>query len=193
MNRDELPGAFYDDEPKISISGFESARSDSMEVTAELQEEVIEMILTGEDFVTVSDYIQSIIDEIDADNPNVKKFALPGSINKPLHEYPNREVPRACMWSNSHIEKRFNKDDDPFVYYVKETPSDLPQTDVVALEWDEEVPDGFELDKEAIIERGIRKPIQSIIDEMDWKFNEIRSGKRQTEKDLSTGGSNPFS
>lgn len=184
-------GTFYD-EPKLSISGFENARSDSMPVTAELQEEIIRMVLTGASFNEVSEYIGEIIDEIDTDNPDVNKFALPGSINKDLEDYPNRQIPRACMWSNEHLDKEFSEGDNPFVYLVKETPADLPEIDVVALEWDDDIPDGFELDKEAIIERGIRKPIDSIINEMDWKFSELRSGRRQQKKDLSTGGSNPF-
>jgi DNA polymerase I len=157
-----------------------------------LQENIIEMILTNEDFVTVSEYLRSIINDIDVQNEDVENFALPGSINKDLEDYPNRQIPRGCLWSNEHLDKEFGEGDDPFVYLVEETPSGLPQTDVVALEWNEEVPDGFVLDKEAIIERGIRKPIQPIIEEMNWKFNELRSGKRQKKRDLSTGGSNPF-
>lgn len=179
-------------EPNTSISGFENQRSDSMEITAELQEKIIEMILTDNDFESVSEYIQSIIDEIDRDNPDVKKFALPGSINKDLEDYPNRQVPRACMWSNEHLDMEFVEGDDPFVYLVSDSPSGMPQTDVVALEWNDDIPEGFELDDEAIIERGIRKPIAPIIEEVDWEFNELRSGKRQQKKDLSTGGSNPF-
>jgi len=184
-------GTVYDD-VKISISGFENQRSDSMLVTADLQENIIEMILTNEDFVTVSEYLSSIISDIDIQDDDAEKFALPGSINKDLEDYPNRQIPRACMWSNEHLDSEFGEGDDPFVYLVSDTPSGLPQTDVVAFEWDEEIPEGFELDKEAIIERGIKKPIDSIINEMDWKFQELRSGKRQKKKDLSTGGSNPF-
>jgi len=184
-------GTYYSD-AKISISGFENRRADSPEMTAKLQKKVIKMILTSEDFVTVSDYIQSAIDEIHAENSDVKKFALPGSINKALHDYPNREVPRACMWSNKHLDKQFSEGDDPFVYYVDQTPSGLPNTDVLALEWDEEIPEGFRLDKESIIERAIRKPIDPIINEVDWKFSELRTGKRQLEKDMTNGGKNPF-
>lgn len=183
-------GNFYDN--KISISGFEFRRSDSMEITAELQQEVIEKILTGSDFEGVSEYIQSMIDQIDKNHEDVKKFALPGSINKALEDYPNRQVPRASMYSNEHLGYEFGEGDDPFVYMVKDTPSTLPNTDVVALKWNEEIPEGFELDREAIIERGIKKPIETIIGEMDWKFNEIRSGKKQKTGDLTGTSENPF-
>jgi DNA polymerase elongation subunit (family B) len=182
-------GTFYD-EPNISISGFENARSDSPEITAVLQEEVIKKVLFGAGFDEVSEYIQSTIKQIDGNHPNVEKFALPGSINKNLEDYPNRQVPRACMWSNEHLEREFSEGDDPFVYLVKETPSDLPNTDVLALEWNEEIPDGFKLDREAIIERGIKKPIDTIVNEVGWEFNELRSGKKQQTMDF--GGGNPF-
>jgi len=185
-------GNWYLDEPEISISGFEFRRSDSPEVTAELQQKVIKMILTGADFEKVSSYIRDIIDQIDEDHDEVRKFALPGSINKDLKDYPNRQVPGACIYSNEWLDYEFSEGDNPFVYLVKETPSDLPNTDVLALEWNEEVPDGFVLDKEAIIERAVRKPIVDIVGEMGWNFNEIRSGKKQKTQDMSTGGSNPF-
>lgn len=185
-------GTYYD-EPKISISGFENARSDSMPVTAELQKEVIAKVLRGAEFDEVSEYIRSIIDEIDRDAEDVNRFALPGSINKDLSEYPNRQVPRAAMYSNEHLGYEFGEGDSPFVYMVEETPSGVPNTDVVAFEWNEDIPEGFELDKEAIIQRGIKKPIESIINEMDWEFEEIRSGRQTQTMDLSGGGTNPFS
>jgi DNA polymerase elongation subunit (family B) len=192
-NRNWKEGTYYEG-PEISISGFENQRSDSMEVTAEMQENIIKMALTDSTFDDVSDYIQSTIDGIDESSDDVKKFALPGSINKDLKDYPNRQVPRACMWSNEHLDREFSEGDDPFVYLVKDTPSGLPNTDVLALEWNEQIPDGFRLDKEAIIERGIRKPIQSIIDELGWEFNELRSGRSVDESsmDLTSSGTNPF-
>ena len=182
-------GTYYD-EPKISISGFENARSDSMPITAELQEEVIRKVLFGAGFDEVSEYLRSIIEQIDADSPDVERFALPGSINKALENYPNRQIPRASMWSNQHLNRDFGEGDDPFVYLVKETPSELPNTDVLALEWNEEIPDGFKLDKEAIVERGVKKPIESIVNEMNWKFEELRAGQKQQQMDF--GGGNPF-
>lgn len=188
-NIDWKEGTYYDD-PNISISGFENQRSDSMEITAELQKDVIRKILTDASFGEVSEYIQSIIDEIDADNPDVKKFALPGSINKDLKDYPNRQIPRASMYSNEHLGYQFGEGDNPFVYMVKETPPQKPNTDVVAFEWDEQIPDGFVLDKEAIIKRGIKKPIDTIINEAGWNFDEIRSGKKTQTMDFGSG--NPF-
>lgn len=190
-NIDWKEGEVFAD-PEISISGFENRRSDSPEITGELQEEIIRKILTDKTFDEVSSYIQDIVDQIDEEHEDVKRFALPGAINKDLEDYPNRQVPRACIWSNEHLDKQFVEGDDPFVYLIQETPSGLPQSDVLALEWKDDIPEGFELDKEAIIERAVRKPIASIIEEMDWKFNELRSGRSQVKKDLSSGGENPF-
>lgn len=189
MNLEWKEGTYYD-KPKISISGFENQRSDSMPATADLQEDIIEMVLTGAEFEEVSEYLESVIGEIDEDNKDVEKFALPGSINKDLEDYPNRQIPRASMWSNEHLDKDFGEGDDPFVYLVEETPPSMPQTDVVALEWNDEIPEGFELDREAIIERGIKKPIETIVKEVGWEFNELRSGKKQQTRDFGSG--NPF-
>jgi len=184
-------GTYYSN-PNVSISGFEFRRSDSPEVTADLQKKVIEMILLSANFKDVSAYVQSVIEDIDEDHPDVKKFALPGSINKDLEDYPNRQVPRASMYSNEHLGYEFGEGDSPFVYMVKDTPPGLPQTDVVAFEWNEDIPEGFKFDKEAIIERAIRKPIAPIINEVDWKFSEIREGEKAQELDIDNDTSNPF-
>jgi DNA polymerase elongation subunit (family B) len=184
-------GTYYSN-PNVSISGFEFRRSDSPEVTADLQKKVIEMILLSANFKDVSAYVQSVIEDIDEDHPDVKKFALPGSINKDLEDYPNRQVPRASMYSNEHLGYEFGEGDSPFVYMVKDTPPGLPQTDVVAFEWNEDIPEGFKFDKEAIIERAIRKPIAPIINEVDWKFSEIREGEKAQQLDIDNDTSNPF-
>jgi len=184
-------GTYYSN-PNVSISGFEFRRSDSPEVTADLQKKVIEMILLSANFKDVSAYVQSVIEDIDEDHPDVKKFALPGSINKDLEDYRNRQVPRASMYSNEHLGYEFGEGDSPFVYMDKDTPPGLPQTDVVAFEWNEDIPEGFKFDKEAIIERAIRKPIAPIINEVDWKFSEIREGEKAQELDIDNDTSNPF-
>lgn len=185
-------GTVYDD-AKISVTGLESQRSDSMPITAKLQNDVLEMILTDASFGELSDYIQSIIDQIDVNDENVERFALPGSLNRELEDYTNTQITRGARYSNEHLGYEFGEGDDPFVYLVSETPAGLPKTDVVAFEWNEEIPEGFSLNEEAIIERAIRKPIEDIIEEAGWSWEEVRSGKQTKSMDLSTGGSNPFS
>jgi DNA polymerase elongation subunit (family B) len=183
-------GEFYS-EPKISITGFENQRSDSMEITAELQKNVIRMILTDADFAEVSDYIQSKISGIDEYSDDVKKFALPKTVNKDtIYDYDNSIIRRSVVYSNEELGYEFLEGDDPFVYYVEKTPPGLPETDVVAFEWHEEIPEGFSLDEEAIIERGIKKPIDTIIKEVGWEFEELRSGREMQEMDFGTG--DPF-
>ena len=180
------------DEPEMGIKGFENRRSDSPKITSELQEKVLEMVLTDASFVDLSEYIQSIIDQIDANADNIERFALPGSLNRDLEDYTNTQITRGARYSNEHMDYEFGEGDDPFIYLVSETPAGLPNTDVVAFEWDESIPEGFVLDKEAIVERGIRKPIEGIIEEAGWSWKEVRSGKKTKKKDLTNDGGNPF-
>lgn len=170
-------GTFHDP-PKTSISGFEERRSDSMPITAELQEKVIEMVLRDKEFDEISDYIRGVIGDIDEDSSDVEKFALPMSLGQSLEEYGNLPRRRASEYSNTYLDYEFAEGDDPFVFKVNSTPSGLPSTDVVAVEWGDGVPDGFELDKESIIERGIKKPTETIFREVDLEFSEVRSGKK---------------
>lgn len=166
------------DPPEEDVTGFESQRSDTPEIVSEAQPEVIGRILGGEDFESISDYIQSIIEDLEEGNRPIREFALPGTINKPLEDYPNRETPRACEYGNEYLDRNWSVGDTPFVVYVKSTPIGLPSENVLAIEWNEEVPDGFEVDHEAIIERALHKPLKPIIEEMGWDFDELRSGRR---------------
>lgn len=181
------------DEPKPDITGFETKRSDVPELTSEAQPEVIRMVLNGESFETVSDYIAGLVESIKGGEMEPRRFAMPGVINKPLEEYPNRETPRACEYGNDHLDANWAEGDEPWVVYVDSTPAGLPYTNVLALEWNGSIPDGFSFDYDAIIRKTLRKPLEPILNEARWPFNELVHGERtQAVADDLNKSDNPF-
>ena len=163
---------------EIDTVGFESQRSDSPELTSEVQPEVVNRILSGEGFNEVSEYIRGIISDFKQREMEMYKIALPASLGQGLHEYGNTQVARACRFSNKNLGKTWSEGDDPWIYFVKKTPAMTPGTDVIALDWDEEPPEGYELDDNAIFDRALKGPLLPILREIGWRWTEVKQGSQ---------------
>lgn len=163
---------------ELDVTGYEAKRSDVPEITEEVQKMIMELILDGKRFDTVSDYVRDVVEKIEKDELPLRRIGMPGAINKPLDEYPNREVPRACEYMNRHMGYNWSEGDDPWIYYVDSTPPMDPFTNVIALKWNENVPEGFSLDKSKHIEKYVEDPVEPILEEIGWTMNELKTGKR---------------
>lgn len=162
---------------KIDTVGFESQRSDSPELTSQVQPDVIRRILEGESFDEVSEYIRGLIQDIETGEMDLYRVALPATINKPLHEYGNTQTAKACRFSNKNLDGvEWRQGDDPWVYFIDRTPPMTPDTEVLALDWDEDLPEGYELDLDKTLERGLKGPLSPILDEVNWRFTELKMG-----------------
>lgn len=194
-------GKWYIDEPdsgdytiegvKPDVTGFESQRSDTPEITAEIQEEMIERVLAGHGFEELSAYLGGMVERIRTLDLPVWKIANPGVLNKPLAQYGNTQTARACRYSNEHLDHDWRDGDDPWVYYIRRTPPMTEDTDVLALEWGEPIPDGYVLDTGKVVQKKVEKPLEPILGETEWTFAELESGRRMEGLDTE-GGTNPF-
>lgn len=164
------------DVDEMDMVGFESQRSDTPELTADAQPEVVNRILDGQGFDEVSEYIQSLIAAIEDGSMERYRIALPQSLGQPLGEYGNTQTARACRYSNENLGGNWGQGDDPWLYFIKKTPPMTPATDVIALTWDEDIPDEYELDMDRTLERALEKPLRPILDEVGWKFTELKNG-----------------
>lgn len=177
-----------DKKGEIDTVGFESQRSDSPELTEEIQPEVINRILGGEEFNDVSSYVQDLIGDIETGDMDLYKVALPKSLGQPLTEYGNTQTARACRYSNQNLGKSWKEGDSPWLYFVRKTPPMEPGTDVIALNWDEDIPDGFELDMSKTLDRSCKGPLLPILREVGWRWTEVKEGaKTQSAADASWG------
>jgi DNA polymerase elongation subunit (family B) len=180
--------------PKPSITGYESERSDSPELTEDAQPEVIKMILDDADFSEVSDYIKGLCDDIRSQDIELRKIAKPGTINNPLHSYssPTHSI-RASIYSNEHLGYDWSHGDQPWIYYINKTPPMKPSTDVLALEWWDDIPDEFQLDSEKHIEKALDRPLRPMLKEVGWDFDELAAGAKTEGVELEdSNNSNPF-
>jgi len=180
------------DDVEPDITGFESKRSDVPPITEETQKSVIKRVLGGQEFDDLSDYLAEVSRRVRTGEIEQWKLAAPGVINKPLYQYGNTPTIRACRFSNEHLTHDWREGDNPWVYFVKETPPMIPDTDVIALEWGEDIPEGYVLDIDKIIRKKIQNPLEPILGETGWSFEELESGKEIERVDVGGGGGNPF-
>lgn len=165
---------------KIDVTGFESQRSDTPELAAEAQEEVLHMVLDGEGFDGVSDYVSGLVDDIKAGSIDYARIARPKSISQPKNEYsnPNNQVLRACRASAEQFGTEWRKGDDPFLVYLKSTPPGVPAHEVMALEWGMDLEQGYDIDGEEHVRICLELPLDPIIDELGWEWFEVKNGTR---------------
>lgn len=163
----------------IDVTGFETKRSDTPELTERAQKEVLRKVLAGEGFEGVSAYISGLCDDIKNADIELRKIARPKSIGKPRDQYDAvTQTLKACEVSEMELGKAWRQGDDPFLYFVDETPAMTPDYPVVALDWDDELPDGWGLNHEEHTRIALRDPIQPIIDELGWSWKEVKTGAK---------------
>jgi DNA polymerase elongation subunit (family B) len=183
-------GKYVDD---TDVSGYETQKSDSAAITQDVQEEFIERILEGQEYDELTAFIQEKVNGLESLKFDLEYVGFPSSLNKPIEEYPNMPVKRATKYSNRHLGYDWGAGDNPWLVYVDDTPPNLPNTDVIAVHWqDESLPSGFTINVPKHLEKSIQSPLQSIIDSLDFTWTELKTGKKEQSVIGSGGGEVSF-
>ena len=191
----------------IDITGFEYKRSDIAGITKEVQQHVIETIVTGddidEDLETVKTYLAEIIDDFLAGNVDVEEVGIPGGIGKKLDAYetPTAQV-RGAQYANELLGTNFGSGSKPKRLYLSKVHPDFwqrmeseegldPQRnglygefkrdpDVICFEYADQIPDEFEIDWEKMLEKTLKGPIERVIEALGTSWEEVKTGQEQT-------------
>ncbi|MFC4358791.1 DNA-directed DNA polymerase [Halobium salinum] len=187
----------------IDITGFEYKRSDIASITKEVQRKVIEMIVTGEDLDVVKDYVHDVIQRFDSGDVPLDEIGIPGGIGKRLDAYDTATAQvRGAKYANAFLGTNFQRGAKPKRVYLKKVHPDFwrrmeeeegmdPQTndlygefkrdpDVVCFEYEDQVPDEFEIDYEKMLNKTLEGPISRVIEALGISWDEVRSGQEQT-------------
>ncbi|MDS0293446.1 DNA-directed DNA polymerase [Halogeometricum luteum] len=187
----------------IDITGFEYKRSDIAQVTKEVQREVIEMIVYGEANEDIKEYVHEVIADFQEGNLPLDEVGIPGGIGKRLDAYDTRTAQvRGSLYANAFLGTNFGRGSKPKRLYLKKVhPSWFrrmedeegfdPQRDdlygqfkrdpdVICFEYDDQVPEAFEVDWETMLEKTLEGPIARIIEALGMSWDEVKSGQQQT-------------
>jgi len=187
----------------IDITGFEYQRSDIAPVTKEVQKEVIDMIVMGEDPEVVKSYLHDIIQDFRAGNVNLDDVGIPGGIGKRLDNYDTDTAQvRGAKYANAVLGTNFQRGSKPKRLYLKRVHSDFferieaeegldPSTDpvygafrrdpdVVCFEYPDQVPEEFEVDWDKMLDKTLKGPIERITEALGISWEEVKTGQEQT-------------
>ena len=191
------------DVDSIDITGFEYKRSDIAPITKQVQREVIEKIVYGEDPEAIATYLREVIEAFEAGTIDLEAVAIPGGIGKRLDAYETATAHvRGAQYANAVLGTSFARGSKPkrvylrkvhpaFFREVEATGAVDPKTDpvygefkrdpdVICFEYADEVPDTFAVDYDQMLEKTVRAPIERIIEALGMQWDEIRSGQEQT-------------
>ncbi len=159
---------------QTDIVGFEMRRSDSPHITKIVQRTVIEMILKGEGFDAVREYLGEVIRHYRQGRCSLDDAGIPGGIGKHLDDYDTKDAHiRGAIYANTYLRADFKKGSKPKRVYVKYVASTYPNTDVLCFEYADQVPPEFIIDWEKMLEKTVKGPISRIIEGLGWDWSDI--------------------
>jgi DNA polymerase I len=187
----------------LDITGFEYKRSDIAPITKEVQKQVLEMIVTGEDPEHIKDYVHDVIERVQAGDVSLDEIGIPGGIGKKLDNYDTDTAQvRGAKYANLLLGTNFSSGSKPKRLYLKKVhpeffrevesemglnPSEDPlygefkrDPDVICFEFDDQVPDAFEVDYEKMLDKTLKGPIARVLEALDISWEEVKSGQEQT-------------
>ncbi|WP_255192025.1 DNA-directed DNA polymerase [Natronobeatus ordinarius] len=193
-------GADVDD---VDITGFEYKRSDIAPITKEVQHRVIEMIVKEGDVEGVKEYVNEVIEDVRAGEVSYEELAIPGGIGKRLDNYDTDTAQvRGAKYANLLLGTNFDRGSKPKRLYLKRVDPAFfrrmeneeghnPQRDplygafkrdpdVICFEYDDQIPEAFEVDYDTMLEKTLKGPIERILEALDISWEEVKSGQEQT-------------
>ncbi|AZQ13485.1 DNA polymerase domain-containing protein [Halorubrum sp. PV6] len=191
----------------IDITGFEYKRSDIAQITKEVQQNVIETIVTGDDIDAdleeVKSYLVDVIARVLDGEMDLDEIGIPGGIGKKLDAYdtPTAQV-RGAKYANRMLGTNFGSGSKPKRLYLKKVHPDFwqrmekeegfdPQRDhlygefkrdpdVICFEYADQVPEEFEVDWEKMLDKTLKGPIERVIEALGMSWEEVKTGQEQT-------------
>ncbi|MEE6208691.1 DNA polymerase domain-containing protein [Salarchaeum sp. III] len=187
----------------IDITGFEYKRSDIAPITKEVQKEVIDRIVHGEDIDSVKDYVHGIIEDFQAGNVDLDDVGIPGGIGKRLDNYDTDTAQvRGAKYANLLLGTNFQRGSKPKRLYLRKVQPEFwrrveseqgldPQTDplygefkrdpdVICYEYADQIPEAFEVDWDTMLDKTLKGPIERILEALEVSWEEVKSGQTQT-------------
>ena len=162
------------DADEIDVVGFEIRRSDSPQITRTVQRRVMEMILQGEEYAAVRDYLADVIRNYRAGRYSLDEIGIPGGIGKDLGDYQTDDAHiRGAKYANEHLGMEFAKGSKPKRVYIRNVTAKYRKTDVLCFEYGDQVPPEFQVDWELMLEKTLRQPISRIIESLGWDWTDV--------------------
>ncbi|PGF14985.1 DNA polymerase elongation subunit [Natrinema sp. CBA1119] len=186
----------------VDIVGFEYQRSDIAPITKEVQHRVIEMIVREGDIEGAKEYVNGIIEDVLDGDISLEDIAIPGGIGKRLDNYDTDTAQvRGAKYANLLLGTNFQRGSKPKRLYLDRVdPSFFERLeaeegfdartdplygafkrdpDVICFEYEDQIPEEFEVDYDKMLEKTLQGPIERILEALDISWDEVKNGQEQ--------------
>lgn len=178
-------------EPKVSIKGFGSQRSDSALLTKQLQEKILKLILNGADESEIGELVHEAANEVSARSPDWERIGIPGGLSKELDSYawtngtPQGAQPRAAFYCNEINDTDIGAGSKPKRVYLNERVPPVEDwehgaIDVMGFDEPTHVPEWADVDSQRMIETIVHKPMRGILDAIGMDVEAAAKGQTQS-------------
>ena len=166
---------------ELHIQGFDAKRSDSNEVSKESQLKVIQMVIDSATKKDVVDYLREIDKKMRKGGFRDDQIGFPKGITKKLSEYnPPTAIIKGAYYSNQNFNTEFGKGSKPkFVYIktykglVKELTLNSKTYPLETIAYDDNIPEGFEIDWNKMSEGTLKKKLIKIFEAIGWEWEDL--------------------
>jgi len=161
---------------ELDIMGFEFRRSNTSQLTRDLQKKIFRVLFKYEPREKLKAYIKEAKEKLAS--ADYEYFGIPQSITKPFGKYKtDNPWVRGAKWSNEYLGLKFTVGDKPKILYVRDVPKDYPKTDVMAFRRNSDVPPGTVVDVEKMFEKAVIMKLEQILDAANLSVEEIVYGQ----------------
>jgi len=187
------------DNPKISVTGFASRRSDSAALTKETEEAVLEAILHGEQG-TVGTMVFEAAQEITSTDVDWDRIGIPGGLNQKIDParagedgyysfsedgYPQDAHPRAVWNANKVLDAEIETSDKPKRVYLEPRTFSRVQRKIDVIAFNEasdlsEIEDDLQIDAARMTNVTLIRPLEEILHAIDIDPEAAVRGQQQT-------------
>ena len=195
------------DVDKTDITGFEYVRSSTPNFVQDVQKEVIDRIVRGDD-ENIKQYVHDKAHEVLDGEVPLDEIGIPGGIGKDLSDYDNDTVQvRGSKFANllfelqlgngskpkrvyldrvhdrfySKIKRRREEELETSDTYIRFRRQFSTDTDpVICFEKGSQIPDEFQVDWDLQLEKTLKGPLERILEPMGISWDEAVSGAKQT-------------
>jgi DNA polymerase I len=176
------------DVKETDIVGFEIRRSDTPQITKDIQQHVMELILQGNGKEDIRKYLIDEVKKYKSGDYPLDKIGIPGGIGKDLKDYDIDDAHiRGAKYANDYLHTEFGKGSKPKRVYIKniDPGSKYPPTNVICFEYGDQVPKEFHVDLDLMLEKTVQQPISRITDALGWDWNELLNPNKKITKETT--------
>jgi len=163
---------------KEVVKGFQMVKADSTQLTKEVQRHLIfEMILKGAKKEELREYLLGVKKKFDNDEVPLQDLSLRAPLKKALSEYGNLPQINGIRNAIMYLKRDISVGYVGSYYKVSESPYSLPAHDVIVIDFDEPLPEGYKIDKVFAWDRAVNKPVMTILEGYGLSWDYIKTGK----------------